>query len=391
MKGCIDMKKLDESLEQMESNTGDHTESLKELDENAIEDPALVNTVDGRLANLRKLESGIDDSAEVDDEIESPIPDVPEDETEEDDGQAADEDDSGTSTPKAEDGKDSQEKNTVEIPEAYVRAAIHQGWKQDDVDALIEANPELALTSLASCYNSVTNASREWSALGRAKIQSERDSVESKTTSQEEPDIAPLVDKLKESYGNDPLIEVVTKLLQRDTKNESGGSTTNAQQPADLYKTATQRANATADASIDARVAAFFESSELKPYEEYYGSIGLSQSINDLTNGQQEHRFNVMEEAECILTGLRMRGVDATVEQVLEKAHLLVTEPIREQVIRNSLKDTTVKRKKTLRPSKSKKTSTAVSASVNSGKPKNRQELLNRVDQRLASVPGLRN
>lgn len=365
-----------------EGNSGEHTEALKELDEKALEEPELVNSIDARLKNLRKLESELDES---DSETESPIPEVPDDDVEEDDDQAADEDDLEDDS-KAEDVEDSKD-GPVTIPEAYVRAAIHQEWKQDDIDELIKQNPELALKTFSNCYNSVNNATKEWSAIGRAKIEEERRKAEADVTVPDsKPDIEPLLEKLRESYGNDPLVETVAKLLEQNSK-AAEPKANDATRSKDLYATATERANKAADASTDTRINTFFNSDGMKPYEEFYGKLGLSQSVRDLTNGQQEHRLSVLEEAECILTGYRMRGIEPSIESVLEKAHLVVTEPIREQVIRDGLKSSAKKREKgmTFRPSKSKKTGSAVKTTDNA-KPKTRQELVNKVSEKMNQV-----
>ncbi len=374
-----------------EGNAGDHTEGLKEIDEKAITEPELVNTVEERLKSLNELVSG-DDLAELPDDGSDPIPDPPD---EKDDGveieKEADElDDDDPTLGKEDVNTDGEDGNDVTIPDAYVRAAIHNGMKQEDVDFLVKQDPKLALSTFTSMYNSVTNASKEWSQLGRAKVEQERAIAEAdsrRVVEKSQQDVDPLIGKLKETYGDDPLIEVVTKLL---ADKSAPVTTAPVSQPADLYQTATARANASANASTDARVNVFFGSNAMKPYEDFYGMMGLSQSFNDLSNGQQEHRLNVMQEAEYIMTGLRMRGIDLPVEQVLEKAHLVVTEPIREQVIRENLKKNAVTRKKamTYRPSKSKKTTNAVVDSQR--KPQSRQELLSRVEQRLAGVPNLR-
>lgn len=361
-----------------EGNTGDHSESLKQLDENAIEEENLVNTVEERLANLGNLEKDVE-LDEVDGEPETSTPAVPEDEVDE---QAAEDGDTDAKT-EAEDGKDGKDV-TVNIPDALVRAAIHNGWEQADVDALIEEKPELALKTLTSNYNSVTNASKEWSALGRAKIQSERDKVEADTKVVEQPpSLTPAEkEKLIADYGTDP---VVARLIASADQQPSKPAQVQQQQPSDLYNTATARANAAANSSVDQRVNSFFGNNNMSLYKEFYGELGLSQSVNDLSNGQQEHRLNVLDHAECIMTGLRMRGIDATVEEALEKAHLIVTEPIREQVIRDGIKKTAISRKKTLMPSRSKKSGNAANTGSQQ-KPKNRQELVDRVNQRLANT-----
>jgi hypothetical protein len=378
------MRTINEVNENAEGNTGEHTEGLKTLDENAIKDDKLVSTVENRMDFLRDVQNSTEPD-EVDEELDTSTPDVPEDESEEEDGQAAVKSETNTES-EVDKNKDSKD-GTVTIPEAYVRAAIHHGWKQEDVDSLIKERPELALTTLASCHNSVTNSTKEWSALGRAKIDSERAAAEVQTAEQVPPALTPVeIEKLRMDYGDDP---VVTRLIA-NAEREAAKPKANVQQPADLYNTATARANASANAAIDQRVNSFFSNDVMKPYEEYYGVLGLSQTIQDLANGQQLHRAQVMEEAECIMTGKRMRNLNPTIEEVLEEAHLVITEPIREQVIINNLKKTALDRKKTLRPAKSKKAGTAT-VQRTGGKPKDRTELLSRVEQRLAGTPGLRN
>jgi hypothetical protein len=383
------MRKAMEISENAEGNTGEHTKELKTLDEDAITDKKLVNTVEDRMDFLKTVQRE-EEPAELEDVDEAPIPDVPDDDIEEEDDQAAATAKSSDSTPEEEE-KDSDQDATVNIPEAFVRAAIHQGWEEADVKDLIKANPDLALKTLTSCYNSVTNASKEWSALGRARIQSEREAAESDgrrsgVQDSDDSSIEPLLEKLKENYADDPLIDVVSKLLKNSTKvGKTNEPVNNQQQAADLYHTETARATASANASVDQRVNTFFSNDTMSPYEEFYGKLGLSQTVGDLTNGQQLHRAQVMEEAECIMTGKRMRNLNPTIEEVLAEAHLIVTEPIREQVIRNNLKKTAVSRKKTLRPSKSKK-SGIVSVRGSNAKPKNRQELLSKVGHNMAKV-----
>ena len=372
------MRTMNEESVKSEGNTGDHTEGLKQLDEKALEDTNLVNSVEARLANLGQLTKDLD---EVDDDDSTSTPDVPEDGPAEDSGQAVADDDSDDSSV-VDDNKDGKVA-TVSIPDAFVRAAVHQGWTQEDVDKLIKADPELALKTLTNTYNSTVNANREWSALGRAKIDNERALAEA-AIPQAQPDFtATEIQKLRTDYGDDP---VVARLITNAEKQTTQPRATQQPQPADLYRTATAHANATANASTDQMVNTFFSSGDMSPYSEFYGKVGMSQSIGDLTHGQQEHRLAVLEHAEQIMVGMRMRGMNPTVNQALEKAHLIVTEPIREQVIRNDIKKSVVARKKTLRPANSKK-SGSISQNANY-KPRDRQELVSKVGANLANVFG---
>lgn len=370
--------------EELVATDDDHTESLKKLDESALNDETLVSSVEDKLADTEGLRSK-EDLDELGSGPDTSTPAVPEDTTAKESGQAVVKDTSDTDSEVDDSG--TKQDTPVSIPDAFVRAAVHQGMKQDDVDSLIAANPEVALGVLTSCYNSTVNANKEWSALGRVKIQQEREVAEARTKVVETPLFTPQeVEKLKADYVDDP---AVLKLLANATQPRQQ-ETQRVQQPSDLYQTATARANAAANSSMDQQVNSFFSDGDMSLYKEFYGELGLSQSVSDLTNGQREHRLSVLENAEQIMVGMRMRGLDPTVPEVMEKAHLIVTEPIREIVIRDGLKKKAVARQSgiSLRPANSKKTGTATNSDQQ--KPKNRQEIIQRAEQRLAGTPGLR-
>ncbi|MCK5608879.1 hypothetical protein KAR91_43805 [Candidatus Pacearchaeota archaeon] len=377
------MKELTKT-EQVAETEGDHTQSLKKLDTAAIDNPELVNTVQERLDSLSALTKDEDlnrlgEKTTVSDETgDDSTSEVKDDTTAQESGQTESQTESTESTSEAE-TKD-------EIPDAYIRAAIHQKWSQKDVDELIESNPELAKRTFENCYNSVVQASRDFSEIGRAKIELDRQQATKQTATeavaQEDPKTTALIAKLRKEYADDPLIEVVIKDLEKPVQQQ----TQPVSQQQQGYETATARANVAANAAIDQRVNSFFGADDMKLYEKFYGKLELGQIPEDLSNGQQQNRLAVLQEAEFIMTGHTMRNQKIEVEQALEKAHLIVTEPIRTQVVRDSLKATATKRKKsmTLRPSDSKRSSDSMN--TNSSKPRNRQELENAVQQKLDSV-----
>ena len=367
-----------EYKEQVTETEAEHTENLKELDTAAIEDPKLVNTVQERLDNLRKI---TDEKTAVSDEKDddSTSDEIKDDSDAQESDQTESQTDSDDSTPEAD------EKN--EIPDAYIRAAIHQGWDKEVVDDLMKSNPELAKKTLENLYLSTNNASREWSELGRAKIEAERAKATQTATEavvQEDPETKALIAKLRKDYVDDPLIEVVIKGLEKPVQQQPVKQPVQQQQQ--HYETATRRANAAANASTDQRVNTFFSAGVMAPYEKFYGKLELGQIPEDLTNGQQLNRLVVLEETECIIAGHNMRNQKIELEQAMEKAHFIVTEHIREQVIREKLKATATKRQKsmTLKPSDSKRTSDSMN--TESSKPRNRKELENAVQQKLDGV-----
>jgi len=370
--------------EQVAETEGDHTKSLKELDVAAIEDPVLVNTVQERLDNLNNLTQDEDlnrlgsKTTVPEKEPDSSTPESEDDNESEGDGQAELEE--------KPDGSTSEAETKDDIPDAYIRAAIHQKWSQKDVDDLVESNPDLAKRTFENCYNSVVQASRDFSEIGRAKIELDRQQAAkpavTETVAQEDPNTTALIAKLEKEYPDDPLIDVVVAGLKSKPKP--------VQQPVSHqqqgYEVATARANVAANAAIDQRVNSFFNADDMKLYEKFYGKLELGQIPEDLSNGQQLNRLAVLQEAEFIMAGHGVRGQKIEVEQAMEKAHLIITEPIRTQVTRDSLKATATKRKKsmTLRPSDSKRSSDSMR--TDSSKPRNRQELENAVQQKLDSV-----
>ena len=380
------MKTLNET-EQIAETESDHTESLKTLDKAAIEDPVLVNTVQERLDNLNSLTKDEDlnrlgtKTAVSDEENDDSTSDeIKDDNIAQESNQTESQTDSNDPTPAVE-----TEDGEVKIPDSYMRAAIHHGLDKETVDDLVKKDPKLAMKMLESCYLSVNNASREWSELGRAKIEAGRVKTTQTATEavvQEDPKTTALIAKLRKEYADDPLIEVVIKDLETKPKP--------VQQPVSQqqqnYETATARANVAGNLAIDQRVNSFFSADTLKPYEKFYGKLDLGQIPEDLSNGQQLNRLSVLQEAEFIIAGHNSRGQKIEIEQALEKAHFIVTEPIRQQIIRNNLKATATKRKKsmTLKPSNSKRSSDSMR--TESSKPRNRRELENAVQIKLDSM-----
>lgn len=364
------------TTEQVTETEGDKTEALKTLDVAAIDNPELVSGVQDKLDDVFGNES--EKTTVLDEDSEDSTSDETKDDTtaqESDQTDSKDGADNSTSEAETDDGK-------IDIPDSYMRAAVHHGLDEKTVGELVKKDPELAMKMLESCYLSVNNASREWSAIGRAKIEAERTQAQTTTeaVAEEDPATIALIASLKKEYPDDPLIDTVIAGMKSKVKAEVKPQ---AQQH---YEVATARANAAGNLAIDQRVNTFFSADAMKPYEQFYGKLELGQIPEDLQNGQQLNRLTVLQEAEYIIAGYNSRGQKIEVEQALEKAHYVVTEPIRKQVIRDNLKATAMKRKKsmTFKPSESKRSSDSMN--TDSSKPRNRQELEQSVQQNLDKV-----
>jgi len=87
-----------------------------------------------------------------------------------DDDRAVEEDPTLLEKPAVED--ESKKDDEPVLPDAYRRAAIHQGWKPEDVDEYFAANSELAMRTFGNIHESTNKISQEFADLGRASIKS---------------------------------------------------------------------------------------------------------------------------------------------------------------------------------------------------------------------------
>lgn len=346
-------------------NTGEHTENLRTSDADQQEE--MVNTVDERLHNLAQITNPKDEDEEAS-ELEE--------DSDLDENQEASEDDDEDSTHEAEDKDDDKDgdKDEDDMPDSYIQAALRSGWSQEDIDELAEANPGLAKKTFSNLYNSVNQASREYSALGRAKLQQN-------TVPVKQDDISDFegvdVDKLKKEYEDNPIIDGVVKPLNDHLKKMHAELKT--------IKTVPQQNNNIDEFAIQQRVNGFFNADSMKPFEDFYGN---GKSVEDLSYQQRKNRWDVLTEADAIIAGHEAIGKKIDTEEALIRAHMLVTEPIRERVIREKIKGDVKKRSKgiTMRPSKSTKTSSGSEKFSGKKKPRNKQELVASVDSKLRDL-----
>jgi hypothetical protein len=360
----------------VEGNTGDHSgDALKTLDKAAIEDPVLVNTVEERLANLNSItKEPPKRSAESEDDQDKSTPD------DKDDQQADDQDKSTDTTPKSTDGDTDADKDVV-LPPAFLRAAIHRGWKEEDANEFFESNPEAALKTFQNCLIDVNNASNEWALLGKAK--QNRDTVlnapEVKPT---EPEFKGVdINKLKEEYDLDD-----KTIAMLEAQNQQFETVMNRQQPEPAPQQPQQQVPVGPDPNVELQVENFFKSADLNSYEEFYGKLNLGQDWSDLSSGQRNNRWKVLEQAELMIVGAESMNHRIDPLDALDRAHMFVSEPVREQVIRNDIKNTATKRKNsmTLRPSDGSRNINKVTSDADGElKPRTREELKEKVQEKL--------
>ena len=247
------------------------------------------------------------------------------------------------------------------LPERFIRAAIHQGWEPERVQKLFEADPEMALQTFENIYESTNRLSQGYAQFGRetAKPQPEpqvKPQVESEPVAPKYKGVD--LNKLREEHGDDPLVTVVEQLdgaLKTVLNTPKEKIPTPVETPVLSPQPALEQ-----DMNMWTNIGRFFGNGNMKEYVDVYGpgtdEQGFAIDWNTLNPGQRQNRSMVLERAEEILTGVEAKGGQMDLNEALNLAHLLVTEPVREQVIRAGLKSKVKQRNKgiTLKPSENK-------------------------------------
>ena len=257
------------------------------------------------------------------------------------DKQAGDDDPPPDDEPDKDGDKDVSDKDTeeVQLPDAYYRAAIHQGWKPDEIKEFFEANPELALKTLEANHRSTNKLNAEFSRIGRIKPADTL--ADSMTATEAIADKGVDIAALKEQYGDDSAVVKAFEVMQTKLAAQPDPV---REEPAVLIPQ---------DDPMRSTVDRFFTDPAMKPYEDFYGG---GKDTNKLTQEQYKHRYDMLQMAENVAIGSNAHGRQITAEQAMEAAHLLVSEPVREKALRVELKAKVTKRAKgvILKPTKSK-------------------------------------
>lgn len=270
-----------------------------------------------------------------------------------------------------------EQKQVTEIPYNHVRAAVRQGWKEEDIQKLADADPAMALKTMQNIFESSKNLSDRFAQLGRAQGSqpAPEQATHAPVQGQPQPKGFVDIDKLTEQFGEDPLINTVIKPMNDaliELRNQS-------QQSHTMPTPATAPAQRT-PAELVPEIATFFGDEHLhKCYGDFYG---VSNVDDDLTLAQLKNRREVLVKADQIIAGAEAQGIDMSVTEALESAHMLVSDPVKQAAIRREIKASAVKRSSgiSLRPS-----STATGATEQT-KPQTQEELERNVAAKLNNI-----
>ncbi|KKN79141.1 hypothetical protein LCGC14_0343290 [marine sediment metagenome] len=300
------------------------------------------------------------------------------------DDEGVDQDDDTDEEKDARKGKDSPG-----IPDAYMRSAVGVGWTPEAVDKMVkDLGHEHVMTMLQNLHQKNNELTNTFSSLGRKAQELDQGpprvgpSDSAPVTSHPGPNIQ----ALKQQYGDDheliQFYEVQQK--QMNAMQQKQQETSDA-----LVRTNTQVEQHRLSQIDETRkiVGGFFSADGLKQFGGFYGKVdGDTGAWTSLSDQQMRNRDSVCQLADEIRVGAQMHGSAMSLPEAMERAHLVVSEPISASIIRQDIMKTAEKRHKSrvVRPSDGKKPK----APVNTGRPTTRKELEARTKDRLANIFG---
>ncbi len=257
------------------------------------------------------------------------------------------------STPAKAEEKSADDKPA--IPDSHYRAALHMGWKAEDVAELYDANPDLALKTLSKCYEQVNAASKQLGELGqRARQLREAPTAPAPVVPSRKEAVKKM---LKDEYEDSKALEALVDLIPEQVQP------TRPQQP-QAEPVQDRQVEIEREVAVRQQINTFFGADEMGVYSDFYGKVGQTGAWDTLTPGQRANRVEVCNRAQLILDGAAMTGMQMSAAEALERAHLEVAAPMAEQFVRERIVKSVQKRAAgvTLKPSGSKTPAPAAGA-----------------------------
>lgn len=292
----------------------------------------------------------------------------------------------GTDDDKATDAEaDKTVKNVPQLTDGYYRAAIHRGWKPEEIDELYKANPELCTRTLGNIYEALKRSNNEFAQLGRSHKNRKVEEAAVETTLSEK------VEYEKIDYSSlediDPSALAIIKSMDKQGEKlfnqvqefQQTKPAQNTEQPSGYAESRVEQQEV---AAIQQQIEGFFKGDEIKPYSDFYGELEKDAATWDnLEPGQKANRWAVIEMMDDMMVGARMNNRDMKIGEAMQLAHLNISENQRVKVIREEIKADVVKRNKSLslKPASADRT-------VVPSKPGDMKELVATTAERLSKL-----
>lgn len=332
-------------------------DEVKNNVEETVEDDAAISEAASSAAAEKSLEEkvkekmadvfGSEDDTEVKDDKKVT------DSDDEDDRKVTDSDDEVkdetnkevTDDTTSEDEKKTED-DTLTLPASHIQTASRLGISEDKVKELFDKDPEFMISALEALHVGENKLSTQYAQMGRAKVADQMAKIKA-TTSDEESSSESFVDlkKLRDRFDDDDeeaktLIDGVIKPLN-DALVKLQKQVDGQAQPANDQPAYSQQE----DRAVQSEVNNFFDNDKLKSFQEYYGTVKPGEDPRTVLTGIQfKHRREVCSEGNFIRIGADVAGEKLAVSDVLQRAHLQLTESMREETVRKELSSKIKKR-----------------------------------------------
>jgi hypothetical protein len=327
----------------------------------------------------------VDEDAEEGDDLDSNDEEDDDSTPEDDDTEDADTDDDDDKDEDAQGANDS-EGDEPQLTDAYYRAAIHGGYDEKEIIEFMQANPELAIKTFSKMHDNMNSVSAEFSNIGRYKKEQAHKATPDEP--KDKPGFKKIdLDKLREDDPDNPLIDVMEQ-MQNQSEALFDQLEKRPVQAANTDQLASDQQKLEADRTtmVGEKIDSFFRGPGMDQYAAVYGSLADDvKSWEGLLPSEKMNRVAVVEQVTELMEGARMLGKDMEMTDALSRAHLLITQPVQEKMIRKDIMDKVRKRSKsiTLKPNGS-----STPAAPKPSKAKTAKDVETRAAERLAKVFG---
>jgi len=306
--------------------------------------------VESKMAELRGENEDVDDSDEV---------------------VVSDEEKETVKDSKPDDAEKESDANLPMLPSGHRRAALARGYTSEEIDFYLQSNPEDATARFKEIFGEWQEENSRWSQRGRQLIQA--DGTPEKKPPVKEGEFQPVphadIKALVEKHGGEyeDLIKDLVAPLNAgiDRINSMGEGLTKSQEFIDSNE---EKALATI-------VDNFLGSKEMSSFADTYGK-----DVATATEEQVKNRMELFGEADNLIAGAKAHGKSITVEDALNRAHLILSQGTRDEVIRQQIRDSMKKRTKTI------KSSHKADSPAKTNEPISEEELEKRTEARMREL-----
>ncbi len=269
------------------------------------------------------------------------------------------------------------------LPENYFQAMRHVGWEPERIKEKFEEDPEQALKDFKFYHDSQNYITQQTSDLGRTQKAATERATEEVVKKEEKSEFKGVdLKAVEDELGEDsPAAVAIIKAMNESQK-------VMYDEIQSLKQQQTVQAGPTDEQKVVWNtIVTHFDSDSMKPFSEFYGTVEKGKNWEQsLTGAQLKARMGAIHEADAYHAGMKLQGKDVEFSEALNRAHLVISAPIQETILREQLHGKIRKRSKGITV----KSSGRKAADDTSFKKKDTSEkgLIDRTKQRMKKAFG---